>query len=187
MPNINKILETMRKQGINEEIIKQLPMPIKGATREEVVIFIEHMDKLLSKEQCLSIMEEQGCRKNKNTAAEHISFGKEYANKSIEEKVKLFCELDTKHKGKCELNSDGTITIGFQFGGKGNFYCPCGAVRNAPKPCNISLTYCGCCAGHMKYLYQFSLGVKLRLKEIVSSMANSDGEKPCEFIYEIVD
>jgi len=39
----------------------------------------------------------------------------------------------------------------------------------------------------VKYTHEFALGVKLRLKEVVSSKANSDGEKPCEFIFEIID
>jgi len=39
----------------------------------------------------------------------------------------------------------------------------------------------------VRYSHEFALGVKLRLKEIVSSKANSDGEKRCEFLFEIVE
>ena len=182
MPNLKKIIKTMskKKHDIPNDIIN------KFSLLEDEIELINQMDLLLTKEQCLSIMEEQGCAKTEKVSAKHREFGKEYSDKSIKEKVELCSELDTQHKGNCKINSDGTITISFKYGEKGNFHCPCGPIRKTPKPCNISLTYCGCCAGHMKYLYQYSLGVKLRLKEIVSSMANSDGEKPCEFIYEII-
>ena len=173
----------MKKQNISADIINELSLL---ETKKDTIEFINQMDLLLTKEQCLSVMEEQGCSKTEKVSAKHREFGDEYTGKSIEERVDLLSELDTEHKGNCKLNSDGTITISFQFGGKGDFYCPCGPIRNAPKPCGVTLTYCGCCAGHMKFLYKYSLGVKLRLKEIVSSMANSDGEKPCEFVYEII-
>lgn len=35
--------------------------------------------------------------------------------------------------------------------------------------------------------YQNALKVKLRTKEVVSSVLSSKGEKPCEFVYEIIE
>ena len=49
----------------------------------------------------------------------------------------------------------------------------------------VPLTFCGCCGGHIRNNYQKSLGVKLRLKEIVSSSSSSNGKKRCEFLYEV--
>ena len=34
-----------------------------------------------------------------------------------------------------------------------------------PKPLNVSRTYYGCCAGHVRHNYQYALGVKLRIKK----------------------
>jgi len=94
--------------------------------------------------------------------------------------------LDTPHKASCFLNADRTITLKFGLEAKkGDWYCPCAPIKKL-KPYAFPLTYCGCCGAHARYTHEFALGVKLRLKEIVSSMANSDGERLCEFIYEIV-
>ena len=187
MPKIENMLETMREQGISEDIISKLPMPrIKKAAPEEIVAFIGKMDSMLSKEQCVSIMDEQGCNKSNKYSAKHRKFGEAHKDKSLAEKIALMSELDTPHKASfVGLNEDGTITMRFGYGEKGKWYCPCIPVK-ALKSATIPLTYCGCCGAHIRYLHEFSLGVKLRLKDIVSSMANSDGEKHCEFVYEVV-
>jgi len=52
---------------------------------------------------------------------------------------------------------------------------------------NIPLSYCGCCGGHVRFTHQYALGVRLRLMEIVSSFVNSDGEMPCEFLFDIIN
>ena len=76
MPKIEKILETMREQGIPDKIISHLPMPrIKKATPEEIVAFIEGMDKQLSKEQCIAVMDDQGCNKSNKCSAAFRKFG----------------------------------------------------------------------------------------------------------------
>jgi len=188
MPKIENMLQTMREQGISDEVISQLPMPrIQKATPEEVVAFISRMDELLSKEQCISIMGEQGCNKTNKYSARHRKFYEKHKGKTLSERIALLHELDTPHKvDVCCLNEDGTITLKFGMDGeKGNWNCPCVPIKKL-KPFGFPLSYCGCCGAHVQYLHEFSLGVKLRLKEIVSSKANSDGEKPCEFIYDIV-
>ena len=187
MPKIENMVQTMREQGIAEEIISQLPMPrIKKATPDEIVAFIERMDKLLSKEQCVSIMGEQGCNKSNKISARFRVFGETHKDKTLEEKIALYSELDSPHKvDKCFLNGDGTITLIFGTdGAKGNWSCPCTPIKKL-KPYDFPLTYCGCCGAHIKYSHEFAFGIKLRLKIIVSSKANSDGEKPCEFIFEV--
>jgi len=188
MPKIDKILETMRKQGISEDTISQFPMPrIKKATPEELVSFISRMDEVLSKEQCISIMDEQGCNKSNKISARFRIFGETHKDKTVKERIDLWDELDTPHKATCLLNDDGTLTIKFSLDSKkGDWYCPCTPIKKL-KPYDFPLTYCGCCGAHVRYSHEFALGVKLRLKEIVSSVANSDGEKPCEFLFEIVD
>ena len=188
MPKIEKILETMRKLGIPDEIISQLPMPrVKKATPEEIMAFIKGMDKHLTKEQCIDVMDEQGCNKSNKCSAAFRKFGELYKDKTLEEKIALLSIFDSGHKVDiCRLNDDGTITLKFGMDGKkGDWDCPCNPI-NKLKPYAFPLTYCGCCGAHVRYTHEFALGIKLRLKEIVSSKANSDGEKPCEFRYEIV-
>jgi len=188
MPKIERMLETMRDQGIPDELIAQLPMPrIKKATPEELVAFIEEMDKLLSKEQCVAVMDEQGCNKCNKFSAVFRKFGELHKDKALAERIALLSELESGHKvDLCRLNEDGTITLLFGLGDeKGNWGCACTPIKKL-KPYHFPLTYCGCCGAHVRYTHEFALGVKLRLQEIVSSKANSDGEKPCEFVYEIL-
>ena len=191
MPKIEKMLETMREQGVEEEKIAQLPMPrIKKATPEEIVAFIESMDKVLSKGQCIAIMNEQGCNKTNKWSAMFRKWGETCNDKGLAERIKLFPELKAAKPGYTVddilLNKDGTVTFIMGLGSeKGYWSCPCHPIKTL-KPYDFPLIYCGCCAAHVKYTHEFALGVKLRLKEVISSKANSDGEKPCEFVYEIV-
>ena len=191
MPKIERMLETMREQGIPEETISQLPMPrIKKATPKEIVAFIEGMDKVLSKEQCLAVMNEQGCNKTNRWSAMFRKWGEIHKDKTLAERIALFPELKSAKPGytvdDIRLNEDGTITFIMGLDGKnGDWSCPCHPIKTL-KPYDFPLTYCGCCGAHIMYTHEFALGVKLRLKEIISSKANSDGEKPCEFIYEII-
>jgi len=191
LPNIDKMLETMREQGIPKEKIAQLPMPrIKKATSEEIVAFIKGMDEVLSKEQCLAVMNEQGCNKTNRWSAMFRKWGETRNDKSLAERVELFPELKAAKPGytvdDIRLNEDETITFVMGNGSKkGDWDCPCHPIKKL-KPYDFPLTYCGCCAAHVKYTHEFALGVKLRLKDIVSSKANSDGAKPCEFVFEIV-
>ena len=189
MPKIENMLETMGKQGVPDDIMAQLPRPrIKKATPEEIVAFIEAMDKHLSKQECIAIMDEQGCSKTNQYSAAFRKFGALHKDNTLEERIALMSEFESIHKANlCRLNEDGTISLIFGIDGKkGDWYCPCAPIRKL-KPHDFPLTYCGCCGAHMRYTHEFALGIQLRLKEIVSSKANSDGEKPCEFVYEIVE
>jgi len=188
MPKIDKMLETMREQGIPEETIAKFTLPrIKKATPHEIVEFTRQLETLLSKEQCLCVMDQQGCNKSNKTSAAFRKFGEKHADKTLAEKIALMPELETGHKvNHISLNDDGTITLTFGTANGEGYHCPCAPIKQL-KPYDFPLTYCGCCGAHVRYTHQFALGVTLRLKEIVSSMANSNGEKACEFIYDVVE
>jgi len=186
MPNLLKqIPETMRKQGISEETIAQFDYTEKGGS-EEVMALINQMDKLLTKEQRLSIMQEQGCCKSGIGPKAHLAFGRENAGKPLAEKVKLLNDAKgMPHKAPCCLNDDGTLTVHWGAENMRGRSCPCGFTKKLPESYEVPLTFCGCCGGHIRNNYQKSLGVKLRLKEIVSSSSSSNGKKRCEFLYEV--
>ena len=187
MPNLVKdIKNTMVKKGISDEIINQFDFSKKnGNSAEDAIILINQMDKLLSKEQCLSIMEEQGCCTTGKPAKAHSDFGKKYADKTIEERIKLFDKLDTPHKAPCKLNDDGTLSVFWGFEQDGEHKCVCGFIKKLPQSVNVSKTFCGCCGGHARKNLQRSLGIKLKLKKIVSSAASSKGKRHCEFLFKI--
>jgi len=187
MPNLIKdIKNTMVKKGISEEIFTQFDFSEANYNQpERILTLINQMDKLLSKEQCLSIMEEQGCCTTGKPAKAHSDFGKKYAQKTVEERIGLFEKLETPHKPSCKLNEDGTLSVFWGTGNEGDYKCVCGFMKKLSQPVNVSKTFCGCCGGHARKILQRSLGVKLRLNKIASSAISSKGKKHCEFIFKI--
>ena len=185
MPNtIKNIRDTMVKQGISDEIMAQIPFNGEN-NLEDILALIDQMDKLLSEEQRLRIMEQQGCCTTGKPAAFHRDFAERNADKTLAEKLELSGELFFVDEPPCCLNDDGTLTVFWSSGGEGAYRCVCGYMKNHAQPMSISPTFCGCCGAHARKNLQRSLGVKLKLKEIVSSAASSNGEKHCEFLYDI--
>ena len=185
MPNlIKQIPETMRKLNIPEETIAMFNMP-EASNSEAVMELITQMNRFLSEEQRLLIMQEQGCCKTGKPAAPHRAFGIEHKDKTLAEKVVLLNGAHIPHKAPCHLNSDGTLSVYWGADDLKKKSCPCGFIKKLPDAPITPKTFCGCCGGHIRGNYQKSLGVKLRLKEIVSSLSSSGSEKRCEFLYEV--
>lgn len=180
MPNIKNITKTINNQGIPFDF----PRPGEGT---DVFALIEQMDKQLTPEQRLSVMQEQGCCKTDFMTAPFRAFGQAHANKTLEEKITLLPELNAVTNVPCHLNTDGTLTIYWGFEKDGKYRCLCRTINRMPEQKPISLTFCGCCAGHMRHTYQYALGVKLKLKGIISSPISSDRKNRCEFLFEIMD
>lgn len=178
-----EIKQTMLDKGIPMEVMERFVFPkTEEETPEEKIAFVNQMDNLLSKDQILSVMEEQGCSKNEPTT----EFMQKFKDKPIEERMKILNAMDKNESAHCRLNSDGTLSIFWDFDENGKYVCVCPIINNLSKPTAVSLTYCGCCSGHVKYGFEKSLGVKLRLIETVSSPISSNGEKQCEHLFEII-
>ena len=79
---IQDIKNTMIAKGIPAEVMEQFAFPENDdETPEEKIAFVAQMDKLLSREQILSVMEEQGCSKE-----EHPEIWLKLKDKPIEER-----------------------------------------------------------------------------------------------------
>lgn len=128
-------------------------------------------------------MEEQGCNKNEPSAEKMMKLN----DKSIEERIRVLNAMDKKSEAPySRLNDDGTLSIFWSFKKNGKYRCVCPIIEKLEKATAVSLTYCGCCSGHVKYHYENFLGVKLQLLEIVSSPISSGGNKHCEHLFEIL-
>lgn len=181
--NILKIKKTMLDKGIPIELMERFVFPeTEDETPEEKIAFVNQMDNLLSKDQILSVMEEQGCNKNEPTT----EFMLKLKDKPIEERIKILNAMDMNESARSRLNDDGTLSIFWSFSENGKYRCVCSIINKLSKPTTVSLTYCGCCSGHVKYHFENSLGVKLRLIETVSSPISSNGGKQCEHLFEII-
>jgi len=180
--NISEIKQTMHYKGIPVDIIKQFVFPVTDdETPEEKIAFVNQMDKLLTKEQILSVMEEQGCNKD-----EHPEIWLKLKNKSLEERIKILNAMSMNEYPRSRINDDGTLSVFWHYEENGKYKCVCSIINKLHKPQHVSLTFCGCCSGHVKYHSENSLGVRLRLIETVSSPISSNGEKYCEHLFEIV-
>jgi hypothetical protein len=188
MANTMKIKRTMLAHKIPDEIMEELDFGQEPGTNPiEIISLIRQMDELLTPEQCISIMQEQGCTKTGQGDKAHRAFGRKHKDKTVEERINLFDELDTPHKAPCHINPDGTLSVYWGFGEEGNYRCVCGIPKKLPVTVEVPKTFCACCGAHIRHNYQNSLGVKLRLKEVVSSAVASKGEKRCEFIFDLID
>ena len=188
MANTMKIKRILMEHKIPNEIMEQFDFGSEpGADPENIISLVRKMEELLTPEQFISVMQEQGCTKTGQGDKAHRAFGREHKEKSITEKIKLLDKLETIHKAPCKLNDDGTLSIYWGFGTEGSYRCVCGKVVNKlPKHTEIPKGFCICCGAHIRHNYQNSLGVKLRLKEVVSSAASSKGNERCEFNFEIL-
>ena len=181
----------MHEKSIPAEIMAQINFPKpQGNQPAEILALIGQMDNLLTQEQCLSVMEEQGCYKTGKANEISLSFGRSHAGKSIEERIPLLDDT-TVHPTNvpCRVNDDGTLSVYWEIGQQGIYQCKCAGYKKLkndhPQIGNIPKIFCGCCGGHIRHHFQNILGVTLKLKEIVSSPISSNGEKRCEFLYEI--
>ena len=191
MPHIQAIKKAMFDQKMPKEIIEQFTFSqTEENIVEEVVSLLNQMDKLLTEEQRLSIMEEDGCYKTGQADEMNASFGRIHEGKTVEERIALFNDENVHPNVPCHVNADGTLTVFWEIGEKGFYHCVCAQFNklkeNQPQTKNITKTFCGCCGGHIRHHYQNILGVKLKLIEIVSSPISSNGEKRCEFLFEIM-
>ena len=185
MPELKKIKQALIEEGVSEKIISQMDFTGQGGNNPlPVIAVINQMDSLLLQEQCLSVMEKQGCCKSGQRDRDCKKFGKEHKGRPLEEKIGLLSSVH--YMGTPKLNEDGTISTGIFWFQDGVYSCACPTIKKLKKPVSVTSTYCGCCAGHFLYHYQNALQVKLKLKEIKSSPINTNGSKPCEFIFEII-
>ena len=191
MPSARAIKTTMLKKGIPEDTINQFVLPdpaSKGAQwSEEYIAFFGQMDRLLTEEQRLSIMERQGCCVTGKPAAEHVAFKLAHVGVPLEKKVRLYNESKMMYQLPCRLNPDGTLTVAWSHGEDGSYRCVCPIIAELTQPVDVSPTFCGCCGGHARQNLQRALGIRLRLKKIVSSAASSKGKQSCEFLFEILN
>jgi hypothetical protein len=186
MASAEKLRKTMVKQGVPKEILAQFEFRDAIGKPTPVLSLVTQMDALLTPEQTLAIMQEQGCCVTGEPDMVYRAFGQENAGKTVAERIPLLANIDTAHKYNEKLNTDGTLSVWWgEVGGYNG--CPCRVMRKEPRPWHVSKTHCACCGGHVRHHLQNGLGVDLKLREVVSSSANSDGKERCEFLFEIVE
>lgn len=182
MPLPKTIRQTMQSQGYPQETIDTI-IPFDPSTEDpkDIVHVIDQMDKHLTCEQCLAIMQHEGCCKSGKRLKDCKAYAKSVADKPLEEKLAGIATIE--NMGRPVLNADGTITTGIFWHDGTAYRCACPTVKKLKGKTLVSRTYCGCCAGHFLFHYQNILGVPLTLQSIDSSPLDTGGEKPCTFTF----
>ncbi len=187
-------IDHLRKANVDEQTIQAIFGPDASAEpREGTQEYVDYMagvlrkcDELLDHEIFSAAMFDRACCKSGYRLNNAKQMAKEHGDKSLDEKLKILGEL--KYMGKPFLNEEGDIeTVAVGGHGFTGMYCPCWRIKSlTPSDGPMPLNYCACCGGHFMFHYQKALGIKLRLKKIVSSTLNSGGSEPCVFQYKIL-
>jgi len=192
MARIEGIKKSLLKHGFDDATIKEITV---GG---HLVHTVERMEQILDERITHEILDSHACSGGKAYLSQMKKIGKEIAGKSLAEKVAHVNSISSGEETYI-LNTDHTLSVKLSFDNNGKYKCLCAttvkkgikvsdlATENKASSCIMPLAYCYCCAGSNRRHLQLQLGVELKTKTIVSSPINSKGEKPCEFVFNIVD
>ena len=190
MARIYGIKKRMAGYGFDEKRIKEI------IGNGDLVDVIARMETLLEPGMMHEILDSCACLGGQKYLDQCKKTGKELAGKSLEEKIDHL-NSHVFFSERIALNGNNLLTGAFSFPDNEGYRCVCSAaVKKGATVADLTgdaegrdmpLAYCICCAGSFRRHLQLQLGVELRTKEIISSPINSRGEKPCEFVLEIVN
>ncbi len=192
MARVEGIKKSLVKNGIDDKTVKEI------IGDGNLVNVIERMEKTLDSDTLQQILDSHACSGGKEFIDRCKKIGKEIAGKTLSERI---AHVNNTSSGseKITLNADNTLSVKWSFDNNGKYRCVCPAAvkkgvrvselaleNNNAVNCVMPLSYCYCCAGSGRRHMQLQLGIELKTKKVVSTPINSRGEKPCEFIFEIV-
>ena len=190
MARIYGIKKRLEQNNIDGKMIKEI------IGNGDLINTVTKMEQLLDHDMMVEILDSCACLGGREFLRQCEKIGKELAGKSLKEKVDCLND-HVLGSERITLVGNSLLTGTFSYQENEKYICVCSAavktnVTVADLTGNIDdrvmpLSYCFCCAGSFRRHLQLQLGVGLKTKEIVSSPINSKGEKPCEFIFEIVD
>ena len=143
-------------------------------------------DELLEFNQRADMMLSRACCKGGFRLNNAKMIARDHGDKTLEEKLELLGQQ--KYMGHPRLTERGEIYTG-TCAGSGppeNLRCSCWRFGGKfPSEGLMPLSYCLCCGGHFVFHYQKALGLKLRVKQVVTSVF-ADPPQYCSFILEIL-
>lgn len=157
----------------------------------DLVGIMERMETLLDPDITYQILDSSAC----GTSQKELHLLKQIEGETLQKKIKKIASLGDFHSGwNVSLSNDNTLIAGWSIKDNESFACVCSAAVNKKQKvsdlshegCIMPLTYCLCCAGYCRRHLEKLLCVQLKTKEVVSSPINSKGQKPCEFIFDIL-
>jgi hypothetical protein len=183
----------LRNAKVEEAVIEQIMNVDYPKDKDEkkdnanfMAAAMHKCEELLDYDTVSKAMYDRACCKSGVRLKNVKAFAKEFMDHPLDEKLERLSGVP--YMGKASLNVAGELELN-AVGSYGyeSYQCPCWNFNGA-RPINgpMPLSYCKCCGGHFRFHYQHALGIKLRLKEVKSSILNSEGKTPCVFLYEII-
>lgn len=191
MPAVTRFRKALIEKEIPESIQSQIfqcyeNISDRSKKEKKAAFFIDaikRMDQLLDPDTKHTIRDACACSKGGWRLKAMEKIAQENRDKSLEEILAAISNV--KYMGTPRLNPDGTIIA--SIGETGGFDCPCPVFNGVELTEPVSITYCHCCAGHFRHQYQIALDTKLETVTVESSALESQREKPCRFIYRIIE
>jgi len=186
--------KSLKNAGIDDETINKIinvSYQENGKKEQDNVNYFAAVmakcDKLLDFNDIAETMSHMSCCKSGFRLENAKKIAKKYSNDTLEKKLELLGQQ--KYMGKPHLTENGDIYTEHCAGSgtPDDLKCSCWKFKGKiPTKGKMPSSYCLCCAGHFRFHYEKALGVKLRVKEIVSSIF-SDPPQYCSFLFEIVE
>jgi hypothetical protein len=190
MTAIQRFRQSLQAHDVDDSVVEQIfegYERISDRTKKErraafFVQAIERMDQLLDAQLCHDIRDACACSKGGWRLRKMQEIARECQGQSVAQTLE---SIGKANVGNPTLTDDGMILTG--VGAEGGFPCPCPVFQGVEAQEVPSVTYCYCCAGHFRYLYQIALDRVLRTRGVLSSALESRGKEPCRFLFEIVE
>lgn len=183
---IKILADRMEAAGIGPEVIAEIMAGgesiSKAAKPEKKAAWMQQamsrMDALLDEPTRHKVRESCACCLGGKRQEVSKGIGKKH--ESLEDRIKAANEARFVFGNSVRMQDDGRVLVSFYPEGQESFRCVCLPKAKGP----VSITYCYCCGGHVKHHLQNALGRKLSL-EVRSSALESDGKRPCTFLFTI--
>lgn len=186
--------QNFKKAGVSNEVISDVINVTYTKSENEkqnnanfYAAAMRKCEELIDSDTLAEAMYNRSCCKTGFRLNNAKKLASENGDKTLSEKLELLGKL--KYMGHPQLTKDGDIYTGYCAGSgtPDNLKCSCWQLGGClPDEGKMSVSYCLCCAGHFRYHYQIALGLKLRVKEVVTSVFKEPSQY-CSFLLEIVD
>ena len=180
---VRKLAAALQKQGVpadvRERILEGGIEVRRGCSKEERAAWLfgamERMDRELDFETRRAVRERCACCLGGKRATISRAIARD--NETLGERVRAANEARFVFGHSVTEVEDGMVLVQFFPDGLMAYDCPCLPLLTQP----ISITYCYCCAGHVKRHIQMALGRKVEVR-VASSALSSGGSEPCRFL-----
>jgi hypothetical protein len=184
---IDKLDKELRKTGTPEGLIGEIMAGGEGIRRGTSPAqkaawmgeAMRRMERLLDLDTCHAIREGCACC----LGGKRLKLAKQIAtsHQTLEDRISAASETKMVFGHDVSLQGDGKVLVRFQPDDLPQYRCVCLPAAAEPLP----ITYCYCCAGHVKHHLQTALGRPLAIR-VRSSALSSGGKAPCTFVAALI-